>query len=204
MNNNGELQLENEIWKDITGFEGFYQISNFGRVKSLERYGLNKRYYPIRIMKPYEKNKKKPYLWVELSNGIKQQYAVARLVALHFIHNPDPINKIEVNHIDEVKQNNHVDNLEWVAPKENNNHGTRIERAVENTKGKLINHPNRSKAVIGKNIITEEIIRFPSTMEAERVLGIYHSAITGCCSHKYGYKSSGGYTWEYVDEIVLN
>lgn len=101
----------NEIWKDIDGYEGLYQVSNLGRVKSSK--------HDI-ILKTYSN---RGYHQVQLSkNNIKSNKTIHRLVAQAFIPNPD--NKPQVNHIDEDKTNNKVSNLEWVTAKENSNHGT--------------------------------------------------------------------------------
>jgi len=112
-----------EIWKDILGFEGLYQVSNFGNVKSLEKtyYAGNyksKRLQKEIILKPYSTGR---YLCVNLTkNGIGKNYKVHRLVALHFL--PIIENKNEVNHIDGDAFNNHLDNLEWSNRSENQQH----------------------------------------------------------------------------------
>ncbi len=112
-----------EIWKDIHGYEGIYQISNLGNVKGLAKTLL---YSDGRIYNYKEKILKgtlsRGYPTVHLYNleGGRETCAIHRLVAQHFIPNPD--NKITVNHIDGVKDNNIVTNLEWATYKENNNH----------------------------------------------------------------------------------
>lgn len=112
-----------EIWRDIEGYEGHYQVSNLGRVKSLERYmnGRNggKSLLKERILKPIKNNR--GYLNVNLSKNRKRKNAnIHRLVAKAFIPNPD--NKPEVNHVDTNKKNNRADNLEWATTKENIRH----------------------------------------------------------------------------------
>lgn len=113
-----------EVWEDIKGYEGLYQISNLGRVKCLPKdvvstkYG-HVRHYPERIASTYSRNG--GYKFVELSkDGKARKYSVHRLVAKHFISNPE--NKPQVNHIDGNKANNRVDNLEWVTASENIKH----------------------------------------------------------------------------------
>lgn len=104
-----------EIWKDIKGYEGLYQISNLGRVKSLVR----KRVLKERILKPKKKNS--GYLFVCLcKNGELKYFHIHRLVAIAFIVNQK--NKSQINHKDCNKENNNINNLEWVTPKENNLH----------------------------------------------------------------------------------
>lgn len=102
--------FDEQVWKDIIGYEGLYQISNFGNV-------IN-----VKTKKPLKgKKDKKGYLCVVLySNGKRKEHKRHRLVALNFI--PNPFNKPEVNHKDGDKANNYVDNLEWATTKENINH----------------------------------------------------------------------------------
>ncbi len=108
-----------EKWKDIEGYEGYYQVSNLGNVKSLGRYVNNphggKRYIRERILKPFNK---KGYLYVDLLK-IKQ-HRIHRLVAAAFIDNKD--DSAEVNHINGIKNDNRVENLEWCTRSENMKH----------------------------------------------------------------------------------
>lgn len=120
--------MEEEIWKDIAGYEGYYQVSNLGRVKALERVykqrnGLtgrdNYRTYPEQMM--FVEVDKDGYLKTRLSkDGKQKKFFIHRLVALNFIPNPD--NKPEVNHKSGVKDDNRLDNLEWVTTSENQRH----------------------------------------------------------------------------------
>lgn len=123
-----------EIWKDIEGYEGLYEVSSYGRVRSLQRTRKGS-YGSIRIV--YEKIlnhkiDKDGYHTVSLSKEGKMKYIrVHRLVAQAFIPNPD--NLPQVNHRDEDKSNNCVENLEWCDAKYNSNYGTAKERML-NTK----------------------------------------------------------------------
>lgn len=201
---------EEEIWKDIEGYEGLYQVSNMGRVKSLSRMKWSGRGYfktPEKILKarPF----KNGYLYVNLwKDGKMKHYTIHRLVSQAFI--PNPNNLPQVNHIDENKENNCVDNLEWVTCKENLNHGTHNKRMAEKKKGrkqseesikkrveKNTNHPKLSKPIIGIDIVTGLIVEFPSAHEASRVLGIFQANITSCLKGRY--KTAGGFVWHYVD-----
>ena len=118
------MEAENEIWKDVIGWEGFYQISNFGNVKSLERQVYNKGHkcYRVqygRVLKPAIASH--GYRMVHLLNGkISRSVCVHRLVIEAFIPNSE--NKKETNHKDGNKLNNNVDNLEWATYTENINH----------------------------------------------------------------------------------
>lgn len=112
-----------ENWKNIEGYEGLYQVSNFGRIRGLDRVVERKNNNPTTIKGRVKNNQQyvNGYLFVALcKNGIKKPLSVHRLVANSFIPNPD--NKPEVNHKDLNKHNNHVDNLEWCSHSENHIH----------------------------------------------------------------------------------
>lgn len=163
-----------EIWHDIDGYKGLYQVSNKGRVKSL-KYGKE------RILRPGWMSG--GYLFVILcKNGNQSKQRIHRLVAQAFISNPE--NKSQVNHLDENKLNNCVENLEWATAKENNNYGTRNERA--------------SKKILQYSKSGDFIREWQSAAEVERVLDICSSNITKCCKGKR--KSSGGFIWIYKEE----
>ena len=128
-----------EIWKDISGFNGKYKISNFGRVKSFHN---NKEL----MLKPSVSHYGYPRVTLYY-NGISKYYEIHRLVALYFIPN---INNLPcVNHKDENKLNNHADNLEWCSILYNVNYGTRNERISVNNKGKPKSEEHR-KNMCGK------------------------------------------------------
>lgn len=175
-----------EEWKDIVGFEGLYQISNMGRVKSLNYRKTGRE----KIRKACKNSDGYLYLCLYKNNKAKY-YTIHILVAQAFI--PNPYNLPQINHIDENKENNHVDNLEWITCKENINHGTHNKRSAENRR----NDPKRSKPVIAIDKVTGLIVEFPSAREAERVLRIDQSSITKCCKGRL--KSTGGFAWYYAD-----
>lgn len=131
--------MSEEIWKDVDGLEGCYQISTFGRVKSLARYDYSTRYLKEKIMK-LSKDKDGYYI-IGLGcakKGIKRKtYRVHQMVAKAFI--PNPSNLPEVNHKDENKINNYVGNLEWCTTKYNLTYGHRLDcaRGERNDKHKL-------------------------------------------------------------------
>lgn len=125
-----------EIWRDISGYEGMYQVSNLGRVKSLDRIGHNGKRYKGKVLKPVPDGA--GYLQVFLRKDAKtKRIYIHRIVAIAFIENPD--NKPQVNHLnEEEKWNNRVDNLAWATPKENANWGTRNERSNRKRSQRII------------------------------------------------------------------
>lgn len=151
-----------EIWKDITGWENLYKISNLGNVYSCKS---------DMILKP---SNKKGYLVVKLQNyKRKKTVPIHRLVASAFIPNPE--NKKEVNHIDCNKENNNVNNLEWCTRQENHYH-------------KCLNGLNKTEQAVEKNkkpiILINNNKRYESMMDACRDLGLSVANVSRVCNHK--------------------
>lgn len=185
-----------ENWKDIQGYEGFYQVSDCGNVKSLARDVFNYRGTVIRHMEEkilVPASNGIGYLFVNLhKNGKSKSILVHRLVAEAFIPNPE--NEPYVNHKDEVKTNNVVENLEWCEASYNNIYGTRIERMLQNRKSyKLGNHP-QAKAVF----CVELNKTFDCAKSAQEELGICGSCIRSACKGKR--KTAGKLHWRYANE----
>ena len=169
----------NEIWKDIDGYEGLYQVSNLGRVKSLNYRRTGKE----QNLKP--RNNVLGYLKVILcKNGKTKPFTIHRLVAKAFLENPD--NKSDVNHKDEDKTNNCVDNLEWMTRKDNINYGTHNERMAK----------SRSKSVLQFTKNGKFVKEWPSVIQIERDLGFSSGNISQCCNGKY--KSAYEYIWKFA------
>lgn len=174
---------------------GFYQVSNLGRVKSLVRTSFHSKGYVVQykekiLKQSFEKN---GYVRIGLSrDGKTKSYYVHVLVASAFILNPD--NLPEVNHIDENKMNNSVENLEWCNHSYNSNHGTRAER---------ISKANTNNIKISKSVLCVETgIVYPSVHEAGRQMNLNFSEIACVCRGHRNRKTAGGYHWKYIDEEV--
>ena len=189
--------MENiEIWKDIKGYEGLYQVSNLGRVKSLDRIAYNPNgtvnsHIKEKILAPVLNNK--GYQYVNLhKNGEIKKMLVHRLVAMAFIPNSE--NKPMINHKDENPLNNCVDNLEWCDSKYNNNYGTKNARMIQNRRSyKFGNHP-RAKAVFCEELNK----KFDCIASAQEELGIWGTSIVQACKGKL--KTTGGFHWRYADD----
>ena len=169
-----------EQWKPIEGYEGLYEISNLGNVRALEKSWVTGkgtvRHQKEKILKLAKDTN--GYLQLNLYKDGKYKYfRVHRLVALHFLPNPNNYN--EVNHKDEVKTNNIVSNLEWCSRQYNAEYSL-------------------SKPILQINKEANEVIReWPSIIQVERELGINQSSISRCCKGKKYYKSAGGFKWKY-------
>lgn len=163
-----------ENWKPVAGYEGLYEVSDMGRVRSL---------VTNRVLKPGYNNC--GYIQVLLcKSGHRKNALIHRLVANAFVPNPDM--KPCVNHLDENKKNNVASNLEWCTYKENSNWGTCIERTAKRL-SKQVEQYDRDGHLVAI---------FPSTREAERQTGIASGSIRECCVGGR-YKSAGGYVWRY-------
>jgi len=168
-----------EIWKDIEGYEGYYQVSNLGEIKSLERVTIQGKLLKEKLIKSSDNHNK--YLYVSLfKDGNRKAVGVHRLVAQAFIPNPE--NKPQVNHIDENTMNNNSENLEWVTGKENSNYGNH---------NKHLSEAQERTAVIAVDIKSHVYRFFNSQHEAERVLGVNHSNIKKVLDGKF--KQCNGY-----------
>lgn len=168
-----------EIWKDITDYEGLYQVSNLGRIKSLKRETtyIYKRggthTISEKIIKQFKS--KKGYLNCFLyKDGKRKTYKVHRLVAQAFLGESD----LTVNHKDENKGNNKISNLEYMTNKDNIRY-------------------SRAKKVIGTNILTKDQLFFDAVIDVEK-MGFKNSYVSRCCLGKR--KTYKGYKWEYVEE----
>ena len=186
MDNVIEHTLKQEEWKPIPGYEGLYEVSNYGRVRSFKWSSNGK------ILSPCKDGS--GYCFVNLCKDgkAKKHCTVHRLVAEAFI--PNPNNLPLVNHMDECKKNNYFGNLEWCTHKYNLSYGTRMERVVEKLSIPVVQLDKKG------NFISE----FESLTEASKITDIVISSICCCCNHKPGYKLAGGFVWIYKDEYTAS
>lgn len=174
--------MQKEIWKPIKGYEGIYEISTLGRVKSLGRRGSGAS-IKDKILRPGRSTS--GYLFYNLcKSGKTKIHQAHRLVAIHFISNPK--NKKEVNHIDAKKHNNFVDNLEWATPSENIRHGLKM--GIMNTEKGSKKH----NAILNESQVLDikkRIIKGDIGTDIARDYGVHKSVIYGI---------SLGKTWKHV------
>ena len=187
--------MENEIWKDIEGFEGYYQVSNLGNIKSLNygNHGYEQNLVP--------KINNKGYKWVELVKGKKKKcLLIHRLVAIAFIDNPE--NFKVVNHIDENPLNCVADNLEWCTIGYNTRysierHKDRYKKYTEPPKVKKFKH--YKTIYINQLTLDGEFIReWSSFVELKKKMNYHNTSIKECCEGKR--KTAYGYKWEFADK----
>ena len=176
---------ESEEWRSIDGYEGLYQVSSLGRIKSCDRYEScygGTRLRNGRILKTVKR--KDGYIQVVLcKEGKPTHFLVHRLVWEAF--NGKIPEGMQINHIDEDKSNNTIKNLNLMTPKENINWGTCIERSSK----------KHSKPIIQLDLEANFIAEHESIMDAERKLGICNQSIAACCKGKQ--KTAGGYIFRY-------
>ena len=185
-----------EIWKDIKNYEGLYQVSNLGRVKSLDRKvrtGIKHNEYKIAKGKILKLNQKRNgYLTADLcKNGNVKTISVHRLVANAFI--PNPFNKEQVNHINAKKYDNRVKNLEWCTAEENRNHA-KENKLYYNPKRKQVRCKQTNKVFESSYCAGEWLNN--EIYKNSKSTKIIANKIRMCCNGNQ--KVAYGYTWEFV------
>ena len=180
-----------EIWKDVPGYEGLYQVSNMGRVKSLARTrkmnlpGRDTASVSERILKF---GASQGYHAVTLAkDGINRKIRLHKLVALVFVPNPD--NKPDINHKDGDKHNNRSDNLEWVTPSENQRHAISTGLRKDELRRKRVNQYDRNGNFIRS---------WNGYVEIKEALGIPCQSVCGCCKGRC--PTAYGYIWRLAGE----
>lgn len=181
----------NEIWKDIIGFEQYYQVSNLGRVRSKDRIVITPKtsyFKKGRILIP-SLDSKGNYLFVGLhvNNKVKLIY-IHRLVAQNFI--PNPHNYKQVNHINENKKDNRADNLEWcTAQRAKETYASRYDRSA------IAKNNAIKKKVIQYTLDGKYIKEWDSLTDIQNELGFCRSNISKCCEGKY--KQANNFIWKF-------
>lgn len=190
-----------EIWKDIPGFEGLYQASNIGNIKSVERtvmFGKNQRTVKQAILHPFKKDN--GYLVVKLYKDHKQYTVyVHRIIAM--IYCDGYSEEMDVNHKDGIKDNNIYSNLEWCTRAENVRHSISV---LKNKIGNFTKGRKFQKPIIQLSLTGEKIREWNSAYEVQRILGISESAIRRCLysskRKSEGNYQSNGYKWVYAKD----
>lgn len=189
--------MEKEIWKDVAGYEGYYKVSNLGRVKSIDRIIINslniKKLFRGKILKTTIH----PDGYLLCSLSIKNRslsVRIHRLVAEAFLINSE--NKPVVNHKNGVRDDNRLENLEWVTVKENVQHSFKsgLRKSPNFEKFGKLNH--RSKPIIQMTKNGDFIKRYESGWEAERATGIDQGSIARVCLGRY--KTAGKFIWKHA------
>lgn len=185
-----------EIYKSVYGFEGLYEVSNLGNVKSLKRIDMRGRTINERILKPYRDGNQGYKAVSLLKNGVSRRVKLHRLVAIAFLDNPN--NLPQVNHINGVKDDNRLENLEWSSVSDNVKHAFDVlkRKSSGGHYGKTGSKHHCSKAVLAEHLESGKKLIFGSSAEAARALGIPSGSIPRCCNGKY--KSSHGYKFSYI------
>lgn len=205
------MKEEKEVWKPVRNYEGKYMVSNTGKVKSLNYRRTGKE----KILKPYVNGG--GYLSIFLSkDGKGKHYLVHRLVAESFL--PNPNNLPCVNHIDENKLNNIVDNLEFCSYSYNNSYNGKAKKVGKKIRGRKQTEEHikkRAEKMRGRKLSEEQIKKmskpvfsvdkdsglilwWKSASEAERCTGIAQGHITSCCKGKR--HTAGNHYWFYDDD----
>ncbi len=190
-----------EVWKDVVGYEGLYLVSNLGRVKNIKyRHGSKiaskegKIVVRDKILKPFPT--RKGYMYIELKklNGEGKTCKVHRLVMDAFT---EPHPDMQVNHINGIKSDNRLENLEWVTQSENIRHAIRTGLYIP--RNNVCERPKKEVQLLKDGVV---IGTYPSIREMCRVNNLNNGNVTSCLNGKRGYKSVNGYTFKLTGRIL--
>lgn len=198
------LDEQLEIWKDIKGYEGLYQVSNLGRVKSLQREHKTSSKY-IQKEKILSTNVGiRGYTLVSLWKDNKGvQYPLHRLVAKAFIPNPE--NKPCIDHINTIRTDNRIENLRWVSHKENSNNVITLKKSKENCqtmweRGDFDNRNNLHYQKVAKLDLNGNVLEiYDSIKEASIKCGVSSGSISAICRGTNPKRhTAGGFKWKHI------
>lgn len=197
------MLMEKEYWKPVIGYETYYEVSNYGRVRSLNYYGKTGKTVIL-----HQKKLSSGYMMLQLSKNNKQKdWLVHILVAKAFIQNPD--NYPCVNHKDENRANNNVDNLEWCTYGYNNNYGTRNEKISKALTGRKMSEKTKKKVSKRKKgipnfkkrkkvyqyTLDNQLVKVWESARETNKDGFSYKNISQCCNGKR--KTHKGYKWSF-------
>lgn len=197
-----------EIWKDIEGYEGYYQISNLGRVKSLSRttkFGMN--YKTSNDIMLSASIGKRGYYVVSLNkDGVSKTFTLHRLIAKAFIPNPE--NKRFIDHINTIRTDNRIENLRWVTAKENANNSITLMKNRESAKlrwsvGKFANRRENLHYIKVQQFTKDGVFvkEYDSIKNASLQTGIDSSSISAVCLGTNPKRhTAGGFIWKHIGE----
>ena len=194
------VEMKNEVWRPIIGYENQYEVSNYSRIKSIDRTvkrGNNILPIKERILKPVINNR--GYFTVSLCKDAKYKHVCNHRIAA-IIYIPNPEKKLFINHKDGIKINNYIDNLEWSTCSENNQHAYDIGLKIGAATGKFGKDNPSSKEVYQIDKFTNKIItQFDSVHDIHRELGFAVTNIAAACRGTQN--TSHGFIWKYKNEL---
>ena len=183
------METKNEIWKDIEGYEGYYQVSNIGRVRSLDRV-IERKGKPARLKgKILSQVVNCGYLYVcfrKNGDGKNYHHAVHRLVGKAFVSGYKE--GYDINHKDNVRSNNNAENLEWCTRSYN----------IQYMRDYFPRIDTQKRAVIQMDLDGNEIAKYEKMNDAAKATGINVGNIGNVCQGRS--KTAGGYLWRYADK----
>jgi len=183
--------LMGEIWKPIHGHDGVYEVSNMGRVKKLSTLRIKK------SISKFIKIVNNRYQYVMLNN---KSYLLHRLIAEAFI--PNPKNLPQINHINGIKTDNCIENLEWCTSSENNKHAYLIGLNRGSALGKIGKAHASSKPVKRISLTGEILATYENQRQASDETGICVTSISACC-RGINHKNKDGNTWRYLNDDLI-